>query len=175
MRLLFATLLLVGCRTEQPYETPALSAGATPTAAGVAAPVASVGSTPASAVSSPAASPPATLGVPGAGDCIVVDQDNLSGSDVTLEGRVAAAQQKHPNGSMFTFYTLQLPATRCVRGAPDAASVTEVQLAPASDGIHLEKLVGRRVRIKGRAFPWHTAWHVRPVLVSFDAIDQLPQ
>lgn len=101
----------------------------------------------------------------------MIDEGEASGSEVTLDGKVESGRHSHPNGSMFTFYTLRLPAPRCVRGSSEVQSVGEVQLAPMSDAIRLDRLVGKRVRIKGSAFGWMTAWHVRPVLVSFDAIE----
>jgi hypothetical protein len=161
MRVLLVTLLLAGCRAERTNET------APPPSGNLPAPASTH-------VAAPGASSHHQRAPLDADDCIAVDEGNLSGSDVTLEGKIASAQHSHPNGSTFTFYTLRLAAPRCVRGSSDTMSIDEVQLAPSSDVIRVETLVGRHVRIKGSAFPWHTAWHVRPVLVGFDAIETLP-
>lgn len=60
-----------------------------------------------------------------------------------------------------------------VEGLSETKQVTEVQLAPKDDGKDLRRLLNKRVRIRGTAFPEHTAWHVRPVLVDVDSVSAL--
>ncbi len=112
-------------------------------------------STPAPTTSTPAASPPVTT-------CIEIDQDNLTGKETSIDGVVTCGEHSHPNGSTFTFCVLRLDQPRCVKGSSTTGSVEDVQLAGETD---FKKLKGQHVRLQGDAFPEHTAWHVRPVLL----------
>jgi hypothetical protein len=98
--------------------------------------------------------------------------NDLSGDHVELDGVVESGKRAHPNGSSFTFYTVRLPNPRCVLGSEDVREVTEIQLAP-SENVKLGPLVGRKVHVTGEAFPEHTAWHARPVLVTVTSITSL--
>ncbi len=88
---------------------------------------------------------------------------------MTLEGVVDCNQHSHPNGSQFTFCTITLGQPRCVEGSGDEKSTQEVQLAGSTDFTTYKR---GRVRVKGEAYPWHTAWHVRPVLITVEAIER---
>lgn len=113
---------------------------------------------------------PHDAGTPG---CIVVDAEDLAGDLVTLEGKVTTVRHSHPNGSSFEAYVLTLPSPRAVCGLDETTSVQEIQLAPMDSDKELRAAVGKRVRITGSAFPEHTAWHIRPVLVQVTKTEPL--
>lgn len=158
-------LALVGCKPKS---------NATPAAD--AAPPASA------AASSSLPPPPPTHGTPSAasaprtpappGECIEVDASDLSGGSVDLVGKITEGTRGHPNGTSFDFYLLTLPKPKCVSGLDEVKQVTEVQLAP-DDPKQLARLVGKRARITGTAFPEHTAWHTRPVVISVETAKAL--
>src|SRR5262249_1271888 len=111
-----------------------------------------------------AAAPPSSARTASNG-CIVVHVDTLDGDDVDLDGIARSGTRGHPNGTSFTFFVLELPKRRCVNGLEETTTVDEVQLG----GVAIESFApyeGKRVRVLGRAFPEHTAWHARPVLVD---------
>ena len=114
-------------------------------------------------------SPSAVTSASLANACIVVDENALTGGPVDLEGVLTTGTRGHPNGSSFTFFALALTQPRCVRGFAETEHVSEVQLtstAAADDAKGFKPFVGKRVHIVGTAFPEHTAWHTRPVIVD---------
>ena len=115
----------------------------------------------------PSAPPPSIT------DCITVDTSDLSGGPVVLEGIVYSGKHGHPNGSMFTFFGMMLVAPRCVVGLDETPTTTDVQLMSMDDMKSLKKFEGAKVHITGSAFPEHTAWHVRPVVVSVETITKI--
>lgn len=105
--------------------------------------------------------------------CIVVDAKDLTGGPVDLVGTVFTGTRGHPNGSSFDFVALRLAAPSCVKGLEDVKEVDEVHLAPKDDGASLRALASKKVRVTGTAFPEHTAWHVRPVVVDVASVTPL--
>jgi len=115
----------------------------------------------------PSAPPPSMT------DCITVDTSDQSGGPVVLEGTVYSGKHSHPNGSMFTFYGMNLLAPRCVVGLDETLKTDDVQLMSMDDMKLLKKFDGAKVHVTGSAFPEHTAWHVRPVLISVETIAKI--
>jgi hypothetical protein len=171
--LLVATLLVAlagGCgntktKTEAKAD-PGVDAALAPAPVATASTVASASPR---ASEEPAAAPSAkpAAPVPAKNDgCIHVDEDSIDGDHVELEGVLSSGKHGHPNGMMFDFWVLTLPAPRCVVGISDTPSVTELQLAPDDkDRATMKKLEGKKVHVTGEAFAWFTAWHVRPVVI----------
>ena len=164
---LAGTLALAGCPKKK--SDPVAPADPVDAAITIAPAAPSAAFTLGSAVPSavPSAPPPSMT------DCIAVDTSDLSGGPVVLEGKVYTAKHSHPNGSMFTFYAMTLVAPRCVTGLDDTKVIADVQLMSMDDMKVLKKFDGAKVHLTGTAFPEHTAWHVRPVLISVETITKI--
>jgi hypothetical protein len=104
--------------------------------------------------------------------CLKADGDTA----VRVSGTLATSRHTHPNGTVFTAYSLRLAPPACVDVTVEGKverepRVERIQLAGDLDEAKLRRLVGRRVSAHGPLFEGHTAWHVTRVLLLLGTID----
>jgi hypothetical protein len=97
-------------------------------------------------------------------------------ADAEVEGTLTIARARDAAGRPQRPYILRLAAPACLSASEPEDSVKStgtIHVFASDEKLHarLARLVGKKVSVRGRPFPAHTAHHHAPIVMEIAAID----
>lgn len=100
---------------------------------------------------------------------------------VEVSGQITKGKEEHPNGTWFDFFLIKLDVPASIKGDDSGQTVNAsetgvMEIHVFSKDAELRKklssMVGHKARLKGTLFHSHTAWHVRPLVMSVTEVKE---